>query len=115
MAAGTETEHARSVSHCVLHLFLNSKQRTKLETVKSDGIYFRSSVRPELFVCQLPSPNSCGDSVYFPAGVGKMIVCPSMNITNRHLGRVSILGMFTTTRPHGYVNTTTWLGISQFF
>ena len=43
MAAGTETEHARSVSHCVLHLFLNSKQRTKLETVNSDGIYFRSS------------------------------------------------------------------------
>ena len=40
MAAGTETEHARSVSHCVLHLFLNSKQRTKLETVNSDGIYF---------------------------------------------------------------------------
>ena len=26
MAAGTETEHARSVSHCVLHLFLYSKQ-----------------------------------------------------------------------------------------
>ena len=43
MAAGTETEHARSVSHCVLHLFLNLKQRTKLETVNSDGIYFRSS------------------------------------------------------------------------
>ena len=43
MAAGTETEHARSMSHCVLHLFLNSKQRTKLETVNSDGIYFRSS------------------------------------------------------------------------
>ena len=43
MAAGTETEHARSVLHCVLHLFLNSKQRTKLETVNSDGIYFRSS------------------------------------------------------------------------
>ena len=42
MAAGTETEHARSVLHCVLHLFLNSKQRTKLETVNSDGIYFRS-------------------------------------------------------------------------
>ena len=42
MAAGTETEHARSVSHCVLHLFLNSKQRTKLETENSDGIYFRS-------------------------------------------------------------------------
>ena len=42
MAAGTETEHAHSVSHCVLHLFLNSKQRTKLETVNSDGIYFCS-------------------------------------------------------------------------
>ena len=42
MVAGTETEHARSVSHCVLHLFLNSKQRTKLETVNSDGIYFCS-------------------------------------------------------------------------
>ena len=36
-------QHARSMSHCVLHLFLNSKQRTKLETVNSDGIYFRSS------------------------------------------------------------------------
>ena len=46
MAAGTETEHARSMSHCVLHLFLNSKQRTKLETVNSDSIYFRSSVMP---------------------------------------------------------------------
>ena len=43
MTAGTEMEHACSVSHCVLHLFLNSKQRTKLETVNSDGIYFRSS------------------------------------------------------------------------
>ena len=42
MVAGTETEDVRSVSHCVLHLFLNSKQRTKLETVNSDGIYFRS-------------------------------------------------------------------------
>ena len=29
--------------------------------------------------------------------VGKMIVCPSMNITIRRLGGVSILGMFTTT------------------
>ena len=48
MATGTETEHACSVSHCVLHLFLNSKQRTKLETVKSDGIYFRSLLTTEL-------------------------------------------------------------------
>ena len=45
MAAGTETEHARSVLHCVLHLFLNSKQWTKLETENSDGMYFRSSFR----------------------------------------------------------------------
>ena len=42
MAAGTESEHARSMLHCVLHLFLNSKQWTKLETENSDGIYFRS-------------------------------------------------------------------------
>ena len=47
--------------------------------------------------------------------MGKMIVCPLLNITIRPLGRVSILPMFTTTQPHGYVNTTTWLGISQFF
>ena len=33
-----------------------------------------------------------------------MIVCPSMNITIRRLGGVSILGMFMTTRPHGYIN-----------
>ena len=46
---------------------------------------------------------------------GKMIICHFMNITIRLLGGVSILGMFTTTRSHGYVNTTTWLGISQFF
>ena len=46
--------------------------------------------------------------------MGKMIVCPSLNITIRRLGGVSILRMFRTTRPHGYVNTTTWLGISQF-
>ena len=46
---------------------------------------------------------------------GKMIVCHSLNITIRRVGGVSLLRMFTTTRPHGYVNTTTWLGISQFF
>ena len=50
MAAGTETEHARSVLHCVLHLFLNSKQRMKLETVNSDGIYFRSWATPAYYV-----------------------------------------------------------------
>ena len=43
MAAGTETEHACSMLHCVLHLFLNLKQWTKLETENSDGMYFRSS------------------------------------------------------------------------
>ena len=49
----------------------------------------------------------------FPTG--KMIVCPSMNITIRRLGGVSKLRMFMTTRPNGYVNMATWLGISQFF
>ena len=53
--------------------------------------------------------------VHLMTGHGKMIVCPSLNITIRRLGGVSILRMFTTTRPHGYVNMTTWLGISQFF
>ena len=33
---------------------------------------------------------------------GKMIACPSMNITIRRLGGVSILGMFTTTWLHKY-------------
>ena len=46
---------------------------------------------------------------------GTITVCHFMNITIRLLGGVSILGMFTMTRSHGYVNTTTWLGISQFF
>ena len=46
---------------------------------------------------------------------GKMIICHFMNITIRLLGGVAILGMFTTIRSHGYVNMTTWLGISQFF
>ena len=45
----------------------------------------------------------------------KMIICPSLNITIRRLGGVSILQMFMTTWPHGYINMTTWLGISQFF
>ena len=39
-----KTEHAHSVLHCVLHLFLNSKQWTKLETENSDSMYFRSSL-----------------------------------------------------------------------
>ena len=53
-----------------------------------------------------------------PAGgyfLGNMIISTSMNINLGHLGGASILRMFTTTRPHGSVNTTTWLAISQFF
>ena len=46
---------------------------------------------------------------------GNMIISTSMNINLGHLGGASILRMFTTTRPHGSVNTTTWLAISQFF
>ena len=46
---------------------------------------------------------------------GKMIICPSMNINFWFLGGVSLLRMFTTTRPHGNVNRITWLGISQYF
>ena len=46
---------------------------------------------------------------------GSMIISLLMNINLGHLGGASILRMFTTTRPHGSVNTTTWLGISQFF
>ena len=47
--------------------------------------------------------------------LGSMIISLLMNINLGHLGGASILRMFTTTRPHGSVNTTTWLGISQFF
>ena len=47
--------------------------------------------------------------------MGNMIISTSMNINLGHLGGASILRMFTTTRPHGSVNTTTWLAISQFF
>ena len=50
------------------------------------------------------------------AGVkGSMIISLSMNITMNRLGGASVIAIFTTRRPHGYVNTTTWLGISQFF
>ena len=47
--------------------------------------------------------------------IGKMIICPAMNINPWFVGGVSLLRMFTTTQPHGYVNRITWLGISQFF
>ena len=50
-----------------------------------------------------------------PVHYGSMIISLLMNINLGHLGGASILRMFTTTRPHGSVNTTTWLGISQFF
>ena len=44
-----------------------------------------------------------------------MIISLSMNITMNQLGGASVIAIFTTQRSHGYVNTTTWLGISQFF
>ena len=47
--------------------------------------------------------------------VGKMIISLSLNITMNQLGGASVIAIFTTRRSHGYVNTTTWLGISQFF
>ena len=46
---------------------------------------------------------------------GSMIISLSMNITMNRLGGASVIAIFTTRRSHGYVNTTTWLGISQFF
>ena len=51
------------------------------------------------------------DSVF----LGKMIISLSLNITMNRLGGASVIAIFTTRRSHGYVNTTTWLGISQFF
>ena len=50
-----------------------------------------------------------------PVGCGNITISLLMNINLGHLGGASILRMFTTTRPHGSVNTTTWLAISQFF
>ena len=49
------------------------------------------------------------------AQAGSMIISLSMNITMNQLGGASVIAIFTTRRSHGYVNTTTWLGISQFF
>ena len=46
---------------------------------------------------------------------GSMIISLSMNITMNRLGGASVITIFTIRRSHGYVNTTTWLGISQFF
>ena len=46
---------------------------------------------------------------------GSMIISLLMNITMNQLGGASVIVIFTTRRSHGYVNTTTWLGISQFF
>ena len=46
---------------------------------------------------------------------GSMIISLSMNITMNRLGGASVIAIFTTRRSHGYINTTTWLGISQFF
>ena len=46
---------------------------------------------------------------------GSMIISLLMNITMNQLGGASVIAIFTTPRSHGYVNTTTWLGISQFF
>ena len=47
--------------------------------------------------------------------LGSMIISLSMNITMNQLGGASVIAIFTTRRSHGYVNMTTWLGISQFF
>ena len=47
--------------------------------------------------------------------LGSMIISLSLNITMNRLGGASVIAIFTTRRSHGYVNTTTWLGISQFF
>ena len=46
---------------------------------------------------------------------GSMIISLLMNITMNQLGGASVIAIFTTRRSHGYVNRTTWLGISQFF
>ena len=46
---------------------------------------------------------------------GSITICPAMNINFWFLGGVSLLRMFTTTRPHGNVNRITWLGISRYF
>ena len=54
-------------------------------------------------------------SAHEPAKKGSMIISLSMNITMNRLGGASVIAIFTTRRSHGYVNTTTWLGISQFF
>ena len=54
-------------------------------------------------------------SVHVAEEPGKMIISLSLNITMNRLGGASVITIFTTRRSHGYVNTTTWLGISQFF
>ena len=46
---------------------------------------------------------------------GSMIISLLLNITMNQMGGASVIAIFTTRRSHGYVNTTTWLGISQFF
>ena len=45
---------------------------------------------------------------------GNITISLFMNITMNQLGGASVIAIFTTRRSHGYVNTTTWLGISQF-
>ena len=52
---------------------------------------------------------------YCTVRLGSMIISLLMNITMNQLGGASVIAIFTTRRSHGYVNTTTWLGISQFF
>ena len=47
--------------------------------------------------------------------LGNITICPAMNINFWFLGGVSLLRMFTTTRPHGNINRITWLGISRYF
>ena len=44
-----------------------------------------------------------------------MIILLSLNITMKEVGGASVIAIFTTRRSHGYINTTTWLGISQIF
>ena len=73
-----------------------------LKTLKSEADY-----KPESYLC--------AGNFFALEKFGSMIISLSMNITMNQLGGASVIAIFTTRRSHGYVNTTTWLGISQFF
>ena len=79
-------------------------------TLNQDG-----GVNYYLHVSHTLLPRDTHGDLFFPVRSGSMIISLLMNINLGHLGGASILRMFTTTRPHGSVNTTTWLGISEFF